>query len=84
MTTQWIIDFSGMSYLFAGHPKKLSVALQKTIVNKQKREMQKTFKCHLNLESVSTQKLKPPKINNRIGKVVFIVVKVFRGTPLAP
>jgi len=60
-----------MSFSKAGHPKNEPMDDQKITVNKQKTEMQATLKYHFSADSVSTQKVRPPKTNNKIGNAMF-------------
>ena len=45
---------------------------QKITVKIQNAEMQAVLKYHFNDDSVNSQKVKPPKTNNRIGNAIFI------------
>lgn len=72
MITAWIFTICGNSRSSAGQPKKECEVSQKITVNKQNAEMQDTLKYQRTFDSVSNQKVKPPKTNMRIGKAKFI------------
>jgi len=61
-----------MSLLRAGHPKYECMVDQNTIVNMQNVAMQDVLKYHLTEDSESSQKVRVPKINNKIGNAMLI------------
>ena len=48
------------------------MVVQKIMVKIQKIEMQAVLRYHFSDDSVSTQRVKPPNTNNRIGNAIFI------------
>ena len=69
------VDTAPVSRRYTGHPKKVWMDVQKMIVKTQNAEIEAVLKYHFRDDSFNTQKVRPPKANNKIGNAIFISLK---------